>query len=533
MTDHAAGTAAPESQGEDRGGRPRRRARAGRLLLATLLVIGAGLALLPRMLASPERISRLIATTVPELQGDVRIGKVRLGWLGPIVVEDVAVVTRDGGEPPITVGRIEVSNGLAGILLSAGNIGRLRVERPQVSIVFDAERTSNLEGLFTPRSDSAAGTARGPRRSPVRLELEVVDAVVRIAGPWTQEPWVSDPIDVRAALRPSADGAASEWTLEPVRLLADARLEPAVAQGVLAYIAPVLADATRTSGRFSLRLDGGRFPIGDPAAGTLAGELAMHEVVLGPGPLVAGLVQSLPGRIPAPPAIKLADESRVTFEVRDRRVFHDGLRFGLPLAKAGQRLDMHSRGSVGLDDRTLDLKLAVPIPEDLPQDRPLLASLAGKTVSLGIGGVLGQPKVEFDGSIAATATDVVGELIERLRNRNAANGEAGITPRPGAEPRPPVPAATPEGPDPNAAARGGPGTDPTAAAVVDVVGDLLDEIARRRAERRAADGASPDPQGPPRRGGRLLRRLLPPPAGESAPPGPTPPPPPAPENDPR
>ncbi len=272
-----------------------------RMLLATVALVAVlGVAGLPWLLSSPARISRLIANAVPELQGDVKIDAVRLGWTGPLVLEGIAVVPRTGGDPPIRIRRIEASHGLAAILLSAGDVGRLRIEGLETDVVYAADRRSNLEGLFAPAASAVGGSAAPPRSSPVRLRLEVADAIVRIAGPWTDTPWVSDPINVRATLGPAADGVTSEWVVEPVQLLADARMEPGVAQGVLAYIAPVLADATRTRGRFSLRLDGARLPLGKPAAGTIAGELAMHEVVLGPGPLVTRLFQSLPGQLPPP-----------------------------------------------------------------------------------------------------------------------------------------------------------------------------------------------------------------------------------------
>jgi hypothetical protein len=482
------------------------------MLLGTLAIaVVLGGAALPWLLSSPARISRLIAGAVPELRGDVRIGAVRLGWTGPLVLEDVAVVPRAGGKPPIRIRKIDVSHGLVQILLSAGDVGRVRIEGLEADVVYDANRKSNFDGLFVPAPADATGSAAPrPRRSPVRLRLEVADAIVRIEGPWTQEPWVSDPINVRAALGPNADGGWSEWVIEPVQLLADARMEPGVAQGVLAYIAPVLADATRTSGRFSLRLDGARLPVGQPAGGTIAGVLAMHEVVLGPGPLTTRLIESLPVRLPPPPAIRIADESHVAFRVADGRVWHEGLEFGVPLAKPGQRLDVHSSGSVGIEDKSLDLKLALPIPVDLPQDRPLLAALAGKRVSIGIGGVLGQPQVNFDGSIKATAGDVVADLLDRLRNG------APPTPAPPAAANaspPPAPGWKPGEPTPGAQASGTAVEDPTAAAIVDLVGGVLDEVAKRRAERRAAEAANPE-QVPPRRG-RLLRRFVPP--SEAAP----------------
>jgi hypothetical protein len=394
--------------------------------LATIVGLAAtGIAILPWLLASPQRVSRLIAAAIPELQADVTIEAVRVGWAGPMSIDGIRVMPHDGGQTPMVIRRIEVSHGLAGIILSGGDLGRIRIEGLVADVVFAADRTSNLATLFRPRADDAAGAAAGgPKRSAVRLVLDVPDAVVRIAGPWTPEPWVSDPIAVRATLGPAADGPHSEWVVEPVQLLTDARLEPGIAQGVLAYVAPVLADATRTSGRFSLRLDEVRLPVGDPASGRLSGELAMHEVVLGPGPLVLRTFASLPLGIPPPPNVRIADESRVEFHLADRRIWHRGLEFGLPLAKPGQRLDVESSGAVGLDDRSLDVVLTLPIPADLPQDRPLVAALAGKQISLGIGGFLGAPEVKFDGSILATAGDVAAELLERLRQRRQAAGAA-------------------------------------------------------------------------------------------------------------
>ena len=60
----------------------------------------------------------------------------------------------------------------------------------------------------------------------------------------------------------------------------------------------------------------------------------------------------------------------------------------------------------------------------------------------------------------------------------------------------------------DAAAKAG-ATPETADAIADIVGGVLDEVARRRAERRAAEAANPE-QAPPRRGRLLQRRPLPP-----------------------
>jgi hypothetical protein len=279
-------------------------------------------------------------------------------------------------------------------------------------------------------------------------------------------------------------------------------MEPPVAWGVLAYAAPVLADTTRASGRFSLKLDGARLPVGDPRAGTLSGVLSMHEVVVGPGPLAMNLINSLPIQLPAPPAIRVADESHVAFRLGDRRVWHEGLQFGLPLPGEGRRLDINSQGSVGLDDESLDMKLMLPIPVDLGQDRPLVAALAGKTISVGVAGHLGDPQIVFDGSIKQAAGQVAADLIDRIRSGPAAGPSTQPPPRPavgaGGQPAPQVP-NSPDANDPPPVADGA--TPSTAETIVDIVGGVLDEVARRRAEREA-NGELP----PPRRG-RLRERL--------------------------
>jgi hypothetical protein len=531
-----------------------------------LIAVVAGIICLPWIAGTPERVTKLVAAAIPELAADVKPARVKFGWLGPIVLEDLAIIPRNGDPTPLAVRRVEIEHGLAGILLSAGDLGRVRIEGLQADVIFDREHRTNLDSILPPRDPAQSARGKGPRRAAIALRLDVEDAVVRISGPWTTDPWVSEPIDMKAALGNGADGYAA-WTIEPVQLLKQAELQQTVAHEVLAYIVPVFANAARTSGRFSLRLDGATFPVGRPDEAKLAGLLQMHEVALGPGPLVENMFRSLPFNLPPPPTIRITDEADVSFHLADRRMWHEGLEFGIPLRQPGQRLDVRSQGSVGLDDRSLDLKLALPIPADLPQDRPLVAALSGKQVSLGVGGVLGEPKVIFDGSIKDAAGQVVVDLIDRLRNGprpqpiNPA-GDAAPLPQPGPQPTaarnaPPQPGWSPPGAAPQGAAprqatdmataRSGtasaqageqaaagdasaaPAETPrekaeqmatdaatkagakpeTAEAIVDLVGGVLDEVARRRAERRAAEAANPD-QAPPRRGRLFQRRPLPP-----------------------
>jgi len=120
----------------------------------------------------------------------------------------------------------------------------------------------------------------------------------------------------------------------PVQLLSHARLEPPVAKSVLASIAPVLADATHTGG--VLASAGSR-------RATCRGSRIGHDLRRaldacrrsGPGPLAIKTFRELPLDVPPPPTMRVADQSHVHFKLVDRRVWHEGLQFGLPLKKPG------------------------------------------------------------------------------------------------------------------------------------------------------------------------------------------------------
>jgi hypothetical protein len=519
-----AGAAAPPAAAAPAADPKRKAVRPGFWSLAGWLAVGTavmGTASVPWLASEPIRLARIANALMPELNADITIGRASIGWSGPIVIEDIHVLPRTGGAEPVSIARIEGSHGLLKMLLSLGDLGTFRVQGVDLHIIYRQNRTSNLAGLFTPRipSEGTEGTRPGRRLSPIRVRLEIEDAIARVDGPWSPEQWVSDPIDAAAALAPSKEGPWSEWRIEPVQLLSSAELKPSVAQGILAYIAPVLAEATRTAGLFSLRLDGGVFPVGDPAAGSLSGVLSMHAVDLGPGPLVKGMIDSLPMGLRPPPSIRIADDANVVFRLQDRLVWHEGLEFGLPLAEPGRRIDVESSGTVALDDGALDLKLVLPLPVDMPAERPVLQALAGKSISLGVGGVLGSPKVIFDGSIRAVASEVIGELLGRPIGGNRprplpAPPRQPPGPRPGQVPATPTPGSGEGVRDaldriPIPAAQ-----DPAVGNVIDLVGGVLDEVARRRAERAAvqqdanpqptADGSN-EPAARPRR--PLLERI--------------------------
>ena len=507
----------------------------GIVLLAVACII---VVLLPQWLVSPAGIRQVIIRSIPQLQGDVEVDAASIGWFTPLAIDGIRLVPADTTTPPLVIEQIRGERSMFDILQHGGRLGDVTVTGLAFNLVFDEQHISNLQrtvGKPPTRPQPAATGPEPPATAPAdptgdeRVRIRVADARMRITGPWSESTWESEPIDVEASLRRNAAGVR-EWSLTPVTLLDHARLEPSVAAGVLAYAAPILAGTTRSSGEFSLVIDEARWPAGRGDEATVAGTLTLHAVDVGPGPLVEDVVAALPGRLPAPPTIRVAEASQVQFRQANRRVWHDGLAFGLPLGGEGRRLDIESSGSVGLDDRSVDLTLALPIPADLPQDRPLLAALAGKTLRVMVEGSLDEPRLKLDESLKQTATAVAADVLESLRRPKPAGEEPSGQPNDSAASDTPTEQKAAPSHDDRASKTGTAAkldqlkgmlppeisNDPATDTVIDAVGGILDEVARRRAEK-AAKAKNRTEQSPAaadaaakkdRPARRLLRKLL-------------------------
>ena len=394
-------------------------------LFAGILLACAAVALLPQWLVSAGGIRQLIVRSVPNLRGDVFVGAASIGWFAPLEIRDIEFRSARSGPTPIRIGSIKGTQGLLEIIRKGGRLGLITVNDTELHLAYDENHVSNLQETVgiepqtrqlsnQPESTPLPQQPTGPLDERVRIAVK--DARVRIDGPWTSTPWESDAIDVEAVLNQYTDGT-KEWALTPVTLLDHAQLNPSVAAGALAYAAPILANTTRASGEFSLVIDEARWIAGEEKTATIDGDLTLHAVDIGPGPMVAKIIAALPGQLPVPPTVRIAESSKVHFRKSDRRIRHEGLAFGIPLKTSGDRLDITSEGFVGIDDRSIDLTLSLPIPDSLPTDRPLFAALAGKTIKASVEGTLDDPKLQLDASLKRTAADVATDFIRELRNK--------------------------------------------------------------------------------------------------------------------
>lgn len=276
-------------------------------------------------------------------------------------------------------------------------------------------QTANVYGLSAGAGDLSCKLTEGVGALTLR-DLPVNEGIVRL----------------NSQLR--LDRSPAFIVLQSDRVIDKVRLSPELCAGWLKFVAPIMADATRVEGRFSLVLAKGALPVSDPSTGDISGQFAVHEAQLSPGPF-AHQVITIVDRIKAltksrslKPAdlLSLAEQStsatngggqrvwvtlpeqEVPFRMVNGRVHHDGLTL------VTKEATLKTRGSVGLDE-SLDLIVEVPVRDEWVSQNKQLASLRGKTLSIPVRGSLTQPQLDlrvFESLARNAVTAPVENLLE-------------------------------------------------------------------------------------------------------------------------
>ena len=240
------------------------------------------------------------------------------------------------------------------VVTSRGSVGLdetldLRLELPRLRAV----KSQNKE----PVPCRITGTLTNPK-----IDVEGASLVVHLAG--GKKPSLTvDNLDLKFNVESTKDGRV--LTLAPVTIFEKRKLTPEVGDELLHLVAPTLADVTGVQGEISLSLDTFRVPLDVPKGEfakriELAGKLRLHEISADTKtPLLGSMVKVLAdmhGKKPSE-VVRIVENADVRFQVRDGRIYHEGLRMGLP--DIDPKLLVSSSGSVGLD-KSLDLVLEVP-----------------------------------------------------------------------------------------------------------------------------------------------------------------------------
>lgn len=203
--------------------------------------------------------------------------------------------------------------------------------------------------------------------------------------------------------------------------LQNVQLTQEICNGWLQYLAPVLSQATRSEGTFSLELDETRLPLGELKDAQLAGRLEIPYAQVLPGPLfdqLGTLIASIEsgvrgGGIPRDllgldkPLMTLENQA-VDFQLHEGRLHHS------PILVQTRKVAVEVSGSVGLD-KSLDLLAVLVFPPEWSSRLPFLNGPDGRGLEIPIGGTLGKPRPER-GSIARVFEQLGTGALEDLLN---------------------------------------------------------------------------------------------------------------------
>ncbi len=199
----------------------------------------------------------------------------------------------------------------------------------------------------------------------------------------------------------------------------------------LRYVSPLLSDATRPSGTFSLVASPATFQLEKMNEANLSGKLNIHKAQVRPGPLADEIINMVsavraakgPGQQEEIIFLEMENQT-VDYQVVDGRVYHAGFNF-----KVGD-FDFSSNGSVGFDE-TLDLVISMAFPDELANRGPILQSLQDEALVFKVTGTMDKPVIKGDQlkdvgkRIGIKAAE---GLLERILERR---GNRGVRPRRG------------------------------------------------------------------------------------------------------
>jgi len=239
---------------------------------------------------------------MPKLHGKLHIGSASLGWLWPVVLENVEIKDREG-RTLLSAPRIASRKSLLVLLANRSDLGSFEISRPRIHLVCAAEQT-NAERTFARFLLPAPPAAPC---SPVAAVVEVTEASVQLEDEQTSQRFHLPPInltlqaladgglDLRLGLHgPLADaGAATNLDADMIWKRIDKGADPPLLQGELkarltavplGMLTPLLRrlePACRLEGLAHCKLDA-RWGSADPAAPwlTVEGELAGPKLAL-------------------------------------------------------------------------------------------------------------------------------------------------------------------------------------------------------------------------------------------------------------
>jgi hypothetical protein len=410
---------------------PRRWVRRSLLSFGLVALLAA---VAPWIVANTPLRDLLISRIIDDQDLRVSTASASFGWFSPLRLDGVDVA-RDNPQVMIRVDQVQFERTWLATSWALPDLGRVVVDAPKIKIVIP--------------DGTVEMPAQKPRK-PILGTFVARDVSFQAALPDDPDPVIAvNGLDVLARIGQTAQGRV--LTIEPLKILDEMVLSPELCNHGLQLVAPILARNASVNGSVSLELTHISIPLDSSGAGIVGedaevrGKLQLHQVTTSLKDsvfrdVVVVAMQML--QVDLPGALRIADDTEVTFHLRDGRVHSEGLTFLLP--ELSSELVWKTYGSVGLDE-TLDLTVEAQLPVSLAGENEMLRRFLSKPFELQIKGTLDDPDYQLpedrqwllsaagligaampdDQSLGQTAMD----LFEQFRNREASasgDGAAGM-----------------------------------------------------------------------------------------------------------
>ncbi len=213
--------------------------------------------------------------------------------------------------------------------------------------------------------------------------------------------------------------------VKPGVIAQNLRLTPELSERWLQYLAPMVAQATRIDGTFGIDLSEALINLEEPTRSRVRGQLQISQIDFDSGPMANQLLSSIqqiqmiargkPLPEANPPAEGPAQTRRIAtlptqsvdFDLSDGVITHQRMFMEI------DRAHLVTSGQVHIDGR---LNLITQVPLDAAWLGNDLKTLAGRTVTLPVGGTLSRPRLD-----AAAIRDLVGQVGSQAIQATAEN----------------------------------------------------------------------------------------------------------------
>ncbi|MCU0719039.1 MAG: hypothetical protein MUC83_04995 [Pirellula sp.] len=372
-------------------------------LLARIAIVIAflfGLVLLAPSIMSTSWVYEPIVSAFAKDRFALKIGGVRLSWFRPIEVQSITLsefsadAEQNNLNPLLSIDSIRTDRGLLSYLTNGRQLGKITIQSPVVDIDL-IENESNIQRVVQSIQRSTNESNAEAKKASVDVDVTIIGLSVHVARTGETEPLVVVPA-FNTELSYRASGQEPVLEIKPTQILKETVLTQELVQLGLGHAVPLLAKSAWFDGRVSLSCGAVSVPLDHPIDSRGSATLVMHEVRTGPSePLVVdaiSLLSTLRNKdIPA--ELVFVNGSRVEIGLENKTVSHSGLEAGLPTVD--ERLQVSSAGTVGLEDKALNLLVKVPVPVEQLAQRDKVKELGVPQLSLPIRGTLDKPELDW------------------------------------------------------------------------------------------------------------------------------------------